>query len=173
MTDERVTRADQGLFAAYGRTMLSVQLFEMALLGLIQVNQPEPPETTEFDEAWKQVEPMFRMTAGQLRRELQKQGVVPDDLLEEIQAAVNTRNTLAHNYLLKYRMGRAFGTVTPHESVQEMKTVRELYQDLTARLDALTHQRAQERGWDLDDLGGLTEEELRQIMSEVDSDEEG
>lgn len=69
-------------------------------------------------------------------------------------------------------MGRAVGTVTCSEAVQEMKAVRELYQGLTARLDELTHQRAQERGWDLDDLGGMTEEELRQIASELDPDEE-
>jgi hypothetical protein len=153
--------------------MLSVQLFEMALLGLVQINQPEPSQTTEFDEAWKQVEPLFRMTAGQLRKELQKQGVVSSDLLEEMQTAVNTRNTLAHNYLLEYRIRTTLGAVTPGEAVQEMRTVRELYQHLTARLDALTYQIAQERGWDLDDLGGLTEAELRQILSEVDSDEEG
>jgi len=173
MRDEWVTRADQGLFAAYGRTMLSVQLFEMTLLGLVQINQPEPPEVTEFDEAWKQVEPLVRMTAGQLRGELQKQGVVSDDLLEEIHTAVNTRNTLAHKYLLGYRMGRASGAVTPGQAVQEMRTVRGLYQDLTTRLVALTHRIAQERGWDLDDLGSLTEKELQQIMAEVESDEEG
>jgi hypothetical protein len=153
--------------------MMSVQLFEQALLGLVQINQPEPPENTEFDEAWRQVEPLFRMTAGQLRKELQKQGVVSDDLLDELQVAVNTRNTLAHNYLLEYRMRTVLGASTSHEAVQEMKTVRDLYQSLTARLDALRHDIAEERGWDLDDLGGLTEEDLKRIMSEVESDEEG
>jgi len=153
--------------------MMSVQLFEQALLGLVQINQPEAPENTKFDEAWKQVEPLFRMTAGQLRKELQKQGVVSDDHLDELQIAVNTRNTLAHNYLLEYRMRTAFGSLTSHEAVQEMKKVRELYQGLTARLDALRHQIAEERGWNLDDLGGLTEEDLMRIMSEVEADEEG
>ena len=167
-----MTPADQGLFAAYGRTMFSVQLFEQALLALVQINQPEPPEATGFDDAWKQVEPLFRMTAGQLRKELQKQGVVSEDLLGELQTAVNTRNTLAHNYLLEYRMRTALDSVTPQEAVQEMKKVRELYHGLTARLDAVTHEKAEQRGWDLDDLGGLTEEDLRRIASEVESEEE-
>jgi hypothetical protein len=132
--------------------MLSVQLFEMALLGLVQLNQPEPPETTEFDEvAWEQVEVLFRMTAGQLKKELQKQGAVPNDLLEEVQIAVDTRNTLAHSYLLEYRLRTEFGRLTPHQAVQEMKTVRGLYQDLAVRLDAVRYSIAQERGWDLED----------------------
>ena len=146
MSEESVSRADQGLFAAYGRTMLSVQLFEMALLGLVQINQPELAEDTSFEDGWKQVEPLFRMTAGQLRRELQKQGSVPDALLEEIQTAVNTRNTLAHGYLLEYRISVFSGAATPREAVKGMKAVRGLYQDLNVRLRALTRQRAEGQG---------------------------
>ena len=152
--------------------MFSVQLFEMSLLGLVQINQPEPPDTVEFDEAWQQVEPLFRMTAGQLKAKLRGQGAVPEDLLEDIETAVKTRNTLAHSYLLEYRMRRVSGGVTPREAVQEMKEVRRLYQDLTARVDALTHQIAQQRGWDLDDLGGLTEEELLRGLAEAVGGEE-
>jgi hypothetical protein len=50
--------------------------------------------------------------------------------------------------------------------------VRALFQDLNVRLDALMHQRAKERGWDLNDLGGLTEQDLRRITAEVESDEQ-
>jgi hypothetical protein len=173
MSEGSVLRADQGLFAAYGRTMLSVQLYEMTLLGLVQINQPEPPgeDASSAEEIWKQVEPLFRMTAGQLRRELQKQGSLPDALLEEIQTAVNTRNTLAHSYLLEYRISVLSGAVTPREAVEEMKAVRGLYQDLNVRLDALTRQRAEEQGWDLDDLGGLTNENLRRMVAEVEAEE--
>lgn len=172
MTEERVTPADQGLLAAYGRTMLSVQLFELSLLELVQINQPEPPESMEFDEAWKQVEPLFRMTAGQLKNKLRGQGAVPEELLEEIGTAVDTRNTLAHSYLLEYRVRRVSGAVTPGEAVQEMKQVRGLYRDLTARLDALTYRIAHQRGWDLDDLGGVTEEELLRALAEAEAGEE-
>src|SRR5215208_5099337 len=92
MSEERITQEDLKVLAEYGRTMLSVQLFELALTGLVQINQSEPPEKVPFDEAWKQVQPLFGMTAGQLRKELEKQGNVPDDLLDEIQIAV-TRAT--------------------------------------------------------------------------------
>jgi hypothetical protein len=152
--------------------MLSVQLFELILMGLVQINQPEPPEKVPFEEAWKQVQPIFEMTAGQLRKELEKQGSVPDDLLDEIQIAVNTRNKLAHYYLLEFRMRSYSAGGVPREAVEEMVMVRALFRDLNVRLDALMHQRAKERGWDLNDLGGLTEQDLRRITAEAESDEQ-
>jgi hypothetical protein len=152
--------------------MLSVQLFELTLMGLVQLSQPEPPEKIPFEEAWKQVQPIFEMTAGQLRKELEKQGSVPDDLLDEIQIAVNTRNKLAHYYLLEFRMRSFSAGGVPREAVEEMVMVRALFRDLNVRLDALMHQRANERGWDHNDLGGLTEQDLRRITAEVESDEQ-
>ncbi len=68
MSEEKVDEKDVRVLAEYGRTMLSVQLFELSLLGLVQINQPEAPEDVSFEEGWKQVEPLFRMTAGQLRK---------------------------------------------------------------------------------------------------------
>jgi hypothetical protein len=172
MSEERSTQEDLKVLAEYGRTMLSVQLFELTLMGLVQINESEPPEKVPFDEAWKQVQPLFRMTAEQLRKELEKQGNVPDDLLDEIQIAVNTRNKLAHYYLLEFRMRSFSAGGVPREAVEEMVMVRALFRDLNVRLDALMHQRAKERGWDLNDLGGLTEQDLRRIAAEVESDEQ-
>jgi hypothetical protein len=172
MSEERSTQEDLKVLAEYGRTMLSVQLFDLTLMGLVQINQSEPPEKVPFDEAWKQVQPLFRMTAEQLRKELEKQGNVPDDLLDEIQIAVNTRNKLAHYYLLEFRMRSFSAGGVPREAVEEMVMVRALFRDLNVRLDALMHQRAKERGWDLNDLGGLTEQDLQRITAEVESDEQ-
>jgi hypothetical protein len=172
MSEERSTQEDLKVLAEYGRTMLSVQLFDLTLMGLVQINQSEPPEKVPFDEAWKEVQPLFGMTAEQLRKELEKQGNVPDDLLDEIQIAVNTRNKLAHYYLLEFRMRSFSAGGVPREAMEEMVMVRALFQDLNARLEALTHQRANERGWDLNDLGGLSEQDLRRITAEVESDEQ-
>jgi hypothetical protein len=172
MSEERSTQEDLKVLAEYGRTMLSVQLFDLTLMGLVQINQSEPPEKVPFDEAWKEVQPLFRMTAEQLRKELEKQGNVPDDLLDEIQIAVNTRNKLAHYYLLEFRMRSFSAGGVPREAVEEMVMVRALFRDLNVRLDALMHQRAKERGWDLNDLGGLTEQDLQRITAEVESDEQ-
>src|SRR5215203_6434912 len=94
MSEERITQEDLKVLAEYGRTMLNVQLFELTLMGLVQINQPGPPEKIPLEEAWKQVQPIFDMTAEQLRKELEKQGSIPADLLDEIQIAVNTRNKL-------------------------------------------------------------------------------
>ena len=123
------------------------------LMSLVQINQTEPPEKIPLEEAWKQVRPIFEMTAGQLRKELEKQGSVPDDLLDEIQIAVNTRNKLAHYYLLEFRMRSFSADGVPPEAMEEMVMVRALFQDLNARLEALTHQRAKERGWDRNEPG--------------------
>jgi hypothetical protein len=172
MSEERITQEDLKVLAEYGRTMLSVQLFELTLMSLVQINQSEPPEKVPFDEAWKQVQPLFGMTAEQLRKELEKQGNVPNDLLDEIQIAVNTRNKLAHYYLLEFRMRSFSAGGVPREAVEEMVMVRALFRDLNVRLDALMRQRANERGWDLNDLGGLTEQDLRRITAEVESDEQ-
>jgi hypothetical protein len=172
MSEERSTQEDLKVLAEYGRTMLSVQLFDLTLMGLVQINQSEPPEKVPFDEAWKEVQPLFGMTAEQLRKELEKQGNVPDDLLDEIQIAVNTRNKLAHYYLLEFRMRSFSAGGVPREAVEEMVMVRALFRDLNVRLDALMHQRAKERGWDLNDLGGLTEQDLQRITAEVESDEQ-
>jgi hypothetical protein len=172
MSEERSTQEDLKVLAEYGRTMLSVQLFELTLMGLVQINQSEPPEKVPFEEAWKEVQPLFGMTAGHLRKELKKQGNVPDDLLDEIQIAVNTRNKLAHYYLLEFRMRSYSAGGVPREAVEEMVMVRALFRDLNVRLDALMHQRAKERGWDLNDLSGLTEQDLRRIAAEVESDEQ-
>jgi hypothetical protein len=172
MSEERITQEDLKVLAEYGRTMLSVQLFELALTGLVQINQPEPPEKVPFEEAWKQVQPILEMTTGQLRKELEKQGRVPEDLLDEIQIAVNTRNKLAHYYLLEFRMRSFSAGGVPREAMEEMVMVRALFQDLNARLEALTHQRAKERGLDRNEVGGLSEQDLRRIAAEVESDEQ-
>jgi hypothetical protein len=172
MSEERITQEDLKVLAEYGRTMLGVQLFELALMGLVQINQPEPPEEVPFDEAWKHVQPLIGMTAGQLRKELEKQGSVPEDLLDEIQIAVNTRNKLAHYYLVEFRMRSFSAGGVPREAVEEMVMVRALFQDLNVRLEAFTHQRAKERGWDVNDLGGLTKEDLRRIAAEVEPDKQ-
>src|SRR5215211_5011747 len=172
MSEERITQEDLKVLAEYGRTMLGIQLFELILMSLVQINQPEPSGKIPLEEAWKQVQPIFEMTAGQLRKELGKQGSVPDDLLDEIQIAVNTRNKLAHYYLLEFRMRSFSAGGVPREAVEEMVMVRALFRDLNVRLDALMHQRANERGWDHNDLGGLTEQDLRRITAEAESDEQ-
>jgi hypothetical protein len=172
MSEERITQEDLKVLAEYGRTMLGIQLFELILMGLVQINQPEPPEKIPLEEAWKQVQPIFEMMAEQLRKELGKQGSIPADLLDEIQIAVNTRNKLAHYYLLEFRMRSYSAGGVPREAVEEMVMVRALFRDLNVRLDALMHQRAKERGWDLNNLGGLTEQDLRRIAAEVESDEQ-
>ena len=63
MSEERITQEDLKVLAEYGRTMLSVQLFELTLMGLVQINQTEPQEDSVRG-SWKQVQPIFEMTGA-------------------------------------------------------------------------------------------------------------
>ena len=85
---------------------------------------------------------------------------------------MNTRNKLVHYYLLEFRMRSFSAGGVPREAMEEMMMARALFQDLNARLEGLTHQRAKERGWDRNELGGITEENLRKIAAEVEPDEQ-
>src|SRR5215208_4282574 len=100
-----LTQEDWAVFAEYGRTMYSVQEFEQILLGAVDVDEVLSKEETD-EKRLKKVKKLFRATAGQLRRQLESQGTVPVDLLDEIETGVNRRNRLAHHYLWVYRVYR-------------------------------------------------------------------
>ncbi len=57
------------------------------------------------------------------------------------------------------------------DAIELLQFARGKFQEVRDRLDALTQERASERGWDLNDLGGLTDEDLRRILMEDDPDD--
>lgn len=119
----------------YGRTMLSVQLFEFTLRGLAVSLSPKLRDSADFDEVWQSVEPMFsgRVSTRSLTGKISADA----DLADELRVAVNTRNTLAHDYILAYRMsvlheGRAYRTFSA-----ELRRIRRKFDAVTDRLDLL------------------------------------
>lgn len=157
MTGPSVSHDDRRVLLAYGRTMLSVQLFELSLRGLVQ-SETELPEGG-LEEAWAVIEPLFRMTAGQLKNRL---ALEDEDLLEELTTAVSTRNTLAHEYLLLYRMRAALEDRPPGDAVAELEMIADKFDVLTQQLDELTAERDQAEGID-PHAEGLSLEEARRL----------
>lgn len=100
--EEMITEADREVFAHYGRTMLAVQAFEFTLYQLVQLQHEGFPEEGEFDEVWREhIEPLFKLTPGELQSRLRG---ADDALVEELGAAVDTRNLLVHRFLFNYRL---------------------------------------------------------------------
>ena len=56
--------------------------------------------------------------------------------------------------------------------LRRLEEMRALFWEHKEDLDALSDEMANERGWDLDDLGGLTEEELWRIALQEDETDE-
>ena len=100
MTEVEITEADRGLLGEYGETMLYVQLFELSLLGLVQAQEPAPADPS-LEAGLQLVEELFSLTAGRLK---QLARIEDADFGEDVAAAVTSRNTLAHSYLLEARM---------------------------------------------------------------------
>jgi hypothetical protein len=163
VSDVEFTPADRELLAEYGVTMLHVQLFEFSLLGLVQAGAPEP-EGDSFEAALKRLEDLFALTAGQLRR---RAGVEDPELAGELEAAVNTRNSLAHRYLLDTRMNLAAGATTHEQERATLGDAARRFDAVRQRLDELTDAAYRERGID-PTPPAFTEEELRSIFRPED-----
>lgn len=78
------------VLALYGRLMREVQIFEMGVRGLFAF-EAEGDNEESLEDA---TERLFRRPLAKLAKQLD----LPAQTLEELKTAVNTRNTLAHEY---------------------------------------------------------------------------
>jgi hypothetical protein len=155
----------RGLLSAYGKAMYAVQLWERSLEGLLVfLDLPGDDEDTTFDEAWESVERTLRTAAGPLRRRLEVRGHGPQALHDELESFRNHRNELAHAFFVDYaRTWASEGPRARGTALEFLEAMQILFSEHRAKLDELSDAQAAERGWDLNDLGGLTEEELWRI----------
>lgn len=88
------------LYAQYGRAMLGFQVVETGLVRLAIPALPEPDEDATVDEAWRVVDRLYSKTMGHVKHKIEK-GVegVPPELLDQLAWGLETRNSLAHDYL--------------------------------------------------------------------------
>jgi hypothetical protein len=167
MTDDWVTKEDWAVFAQYGKTMLHVQQFEQAVKQLAHLYEPELSEDVPFEVAWRRVEKQLRRALEPLTRQLEEQDRVPQELLEEIRAVIQPRNTLAHEFLLSYINRKNHGLKTHEEAIKTLQDIDLVYQSLDAEITELSHGLLRQQGIDTDDPP-LTEEKLWQSLVEID-----
>lgn len=97
--------------AAYGETMLAVQQFEEAMVGLLGASaEIEAVNTADIEnlmerlgETQERWEPLFSKPAGWLARLLGY-----DDPADDVRLAVDARNLLAHHYLRDHTQQLAY-----------------------------------------------------------------
>ena len=128
--------------------MLAAQRLELSLLMLAALYLPDhEPAATGLGKA---AEALFKKTAGGLKSAIPW----PDDdpLIEDVEAAVNTRNALAHHYLAEHEMqlNSPEGDARRH-MLRNLREITERFRDVDGRVDARAHAVAGEHGWDLDD----------------------
>ena len=149
MSDETITGTDWEVFAHYGQTMLTVQAFEFTLFQVVQIQDEDFPEEGDFEEVWREhVEPLFKLTAGQLRGKLQG---IDYALIEELGAAVGTSNFLAHEFLFRYRLAAATGTSDHRAAVETLAELQGRFAGVTRKLDWIAAELMREKGADPDD----------------------
>lgn len=162
MPELQIDDRDMRVFREYGRTMFFVQSFEFGLQQLLQLQRQIPPDLG-FEEAWAKVEKIFAMTAGQTARRLD----VPDDLAEVLQIAVNTRNTLAHEYLMLFRMDRAInGDGAVENAVSELQEIAGKFQAVTESISARSDALLRAQGIDPDE-NPISPERARELWQET------
>lgn len=147
-SESSLTLEDWNVFAEYGRTMLSLQEFELALLGPVAI--PPPDFTTLPDEERREkkeefnreLERMFRMTAGQIKAKIATEYEVPEELLKEITVVVKWRDYLAHYFLRRYMdvlnipslvRGQPSIAPTAENAIAQLRELRQYIEAVTER----------------------------------------
>lgn len=144
MPEDTITGADWEVFANYGRTMLAVQSFEFTLFQIVQLQDEDFPEEADFEEAWREhVEPLFKLTAGQLKGKLRG---LDEELVGELEAAVTARNFLAHHFLFNYRLATVTGATDHRTPLAALAELQERFAGINRKLDSVAATSCARRG---------------------------
>jgi hypothetical protein len=154
-------KEDGQVLAHYGATMLTVQNLEWAIKRLA-IHYTDTPENASLEEAWKAMEKKLERPVGPLVQTLEKQEVLPENLLQELREAAKHRNYLAHEYLIVYRTERSYGRVEPSEAIAFLHTRMQYFEGLHDKLSKLIGEL----------LPSETYEEVRMIVEEIMSEDE-
>lgn len=143
----------------YGRLMFEVQWFELDVRGLSGLIEPDAQDRS-LDEA---VTHLFKRPLRGLANRIPGDASLRDDLT----AAVNTRNTLAHEFLVSSELRVKAGSASVDEIVELLNEVHGKYEDLRRRLAAFRAQMESELGI-VDATGGLTDDDVARLIREAD-----
>jgi hypothetical protein len=131
--------ATVAVLAQYGRTMLAVQMFELALAQLWLAATHSPRKATgDLAEQLRKatgrtVRAFQRMPPGLATRELS--GKIDRELLVDIEGRVAWRNVLAHRYL-RERLRRDDARLFRPGTLKELERLASDFERLSARVNA-------------------------------------
>jgi hypothetical protein len=131
---EWASQEEWDAYAWFGFAISEAQTVERQLL-LIAVaiqNAEAPPGQSES--LWFElIDKLGHLTLGQLRRHLEPDGVLADDLLEMLSRAVASRNALAHEFFVPRTANG--GERSPRMAKQELQKAASLFSNLSTRLE--------------------------------------
>lgn len=149
------------LYLAYGRLMHEVQLFESNVKGLLLTRTAhELPNDASVEDGDALIEKYLR--PGSLRRRADQLGI-REDLAEEIDAAINTRNTLAHDYFPNTFVQVMAGDETLDGASETLVAATGKYIAVNAALDAILDEENAAAGITPADLE-IPDDELRRML---------
>jgi hypothetical protein len=129
MSEPPSTSEIHELLADFGAVMLEIQLFEVTLVGVVQVQGDELRGTPDYGAF---VEKLFRLTAGQLR---QRASIEDHELATLLAHAVTLRNRLVHGWLVYAGMDSVAGTESIADQRRRLQDARRVLKQVRARLD--------------------------------------
>lgn len=144
------------VFAAYGELMLEFQSLELTMYQFLSMRVKQK---TTLDQWNRKVEGWYGTTLGRLYGSVKAQGHLTQSLAEELDGAIETRNYLAHRFLIEWTI------VVP--SIEARDAALEYLAMISDRLTSLEealadHLRSQ--GIDVEvELDNLDEEAQREI----------
>lgn len=141
---DRPSENDWLLYAHYGQIMREAQLFELTIRHLFQLFREGPPRP-DGRRLEDEVEWLFKQPLRQLA-----QRVGTGNLAEDVATAVNTRNTLAHEFLLLAYLSINTGQSSYDEQIGILRLAHRKFVELNASLDFLARKREAELGFDRD-----------------------
>jgi hypothetical protein len=150
---------DLELYCEYGRTMRAAQTFEYTVRQLVSLNDPlqhgEDRPAVEID---AEVDRFFKRPLAKLAKLR-----VEEDFASELEAAVSTRNTLAHHYFITAFLELNVGLASHRDLISTLIEARHRYDDVNARLSAIVDRRHKELGVNPSEAFD-TAEEMRRAM---------
>jgi len=131
--------------ALFGRVVFFIQAFERQLgitLASVCLSDPDAVMREQYDALLSR---NFKKTLGQLFHKVKDDLNIPDDVKQEIEAALQLRNFLIHNYFWERMI--EFNTSTGRQAMlEELDQACLVFQEVDSKVTAITMEWAAKRG---------------------------
>jgi hypothetical protein len=150
---------DDGLvFAAYGRAMLAAQMLEFEVFQLANLDAKTPQQ---FEQAMKKLEARLAAPTSRLAKDV---AALPEPLRQDLLELLEVRHTLAHSFLMEYRIKKVVEADDATSwAIELLEAAFEMFRDMDRRIEILTQRESDAR-----DIGAdLTDEEEAAVLESV------